>query len=572
MFRALLAALLLSTLAACGGGRSCTLDDDGNACTVEACRDGATVHTPAALGSPCSAGGTLCDGHGVCIAASCGEGVVNGSELCDDGNLWDGDGCDSNCTPTGCGNGIVTAGEECDDGNRTGSDGCDATCHEEPSALAFAYVPPSLVRGQARALVLTGTFKGGTRDVTSKAGWTSSAPAVLTVGAGEVHALAGGDATVTAKLGAATAQVALHVHAERIAFVTSAAGPGNLAAWAGSSTAGLAGADAVCGRLATAAGLSGTYRAWLSDDAHDAYCRAHGLLGKVDQSCGLAALPASAGPWIRTDGLPFAAGIAALVGGHVLYPARFDELGRKAEEAALYYTATGADGALRVAAAAGTCGNWSGGAGATVWGGGVASGPEGWTELQLLFCNDGGRLLCLEIGAGPGPALEPFAVPGKRVFATSVHGKGDLSAWAGAGGASGLAAGDAICASRAAAAGLAGTYRAFLGDATHLPVDRVTGAGPWVRVDGVRVAATRAELGASLVASVSVDELGGVAKGPFWSGGLTEQGLRSSCGGWSSSAAGVVGVYGLTSSSTPEWSALFEASCGELLPIVCFEE
>ncbi len=51
-----------------------------------------------------------------------------GPETCDDGNLVDGDGCDSNCRPTGCGNGSVSAGESCDDGDTVPGDGCDADC------------------------------------------------------------------------------------------------------------------------------------------------------------------------------------------------------------------------------------------------------------------------------------------------------------------------------------------------------------------------------------------------------------------------------------------------------------
>ncbi len=62
-----------------------------------------------------------------CTAAVCGDGVVKaGVEVCDDGNSVDGDGCDSNCTPTSPGNGIVTDGEECDDGNDIDGDGCDS--------------------------------------------------------------------------------------------------------------------------------------------------------------------------------------------------------------------------------------------------------------------------------------------------------------------------------------------------------------------------------------------------------------------------------------------------------------
>lgn len=66
---------------------------------------------------------------GLCAAPPlCGDGTVEGAEACDDGNLMDGDGCDSNCTLTACGNGVVTAGEECDDGNLANGDCCSSTC------------------------------------------------------------------------------------------------------------------------------------------------------------------------------------------------------------------------------------------------------------------------------------------------------------------------------------------------------------------------------------------------------------------------------------------------------------
>ncbi len=73
----------------------------------------------------------------------CGDGVrAEGVEECDDGNVVDGDGCDTGfgpddgagaawlpaCLNTRCGNGIVTDGEACDDGNNADGDGCSATC------------------------------------------------------------------------------------------------------------------------------------------------------------------------------------------------------------------------------------------------------------------------------------------------------------------------------------------------------------------------------------------------------------------------------------------------------------
>jgi cysteine-rich repeat protein len=60
--------------------------------------------------------------------ARCGDGEIGPGEECDDGNRFDGDGCDRNCTLTGCGNGVRTMGEGCDDGNTTNGDGCDDNC------------------------------------------------------------------------------------------------------------------------------------------------------------------------------------------------------------------------------------------------------------------------------------------------------------------------------------------------------------------------------------------------------------------------------------------------------------
>ena len=56
------------------------------------------------------------------------NGVSTDGEECDDGNVLDNDGCDSNCTLTACGNGIITDGEACDDGNEEDGDGCDSNC------------------------------------------------------------------------------------------------------------------------------------------------------------------------------------------------------------------------------------------------------------------------------------------------------------------------------------------------------------------------------------------------------------------------------------------------------------
>ncbi len=63
--------------------------------------------------------------------AVCGDGVVEGAEVCDDGNTTDADGCSALCvSDETCGNGVVDTalGEACDDGNTTDADGCQSDC------------------------------------------------------------------------------------------------------------------------------------------------------------------------------------------------------------------------------------------------------------------------------------------------------------------------------------------------------------------------------------------------------------------------------------------------------------
>lgn len=95
----------------------------------------------------CGGGDEDCDGTANEGCIICGNGLVEGTEECDDNNLVDGDGCDSSCAIevdkpwvcvynpglsrsecTYCGDGLVLATEECDDGNAVNNDGCSATC------------------------------------------------------------------------------------------------------------------------------------------------------------------------------------------------------------------------------------------------------------------------------------------------------------------------------------------------------------------------------------------------------------------------------------------------------------
>jgi len=92
-----------------------------------------------AWGSEFQSGGTYtfsCGTYNVDIdttGAVCGDGTLacDGSEACDDGNLANGDGCDSNCQfEAVCGNNVAEGPEECDgtDNAACGGGPCDIDC------------------------------------------------------------------------------------------------------------------------------------------------------------------------------------------------------------------------------------------------------------------------------------------------------------------------------------------------------------------------------------------------------------------------------------------------------------
>ena len=128
------------------GGGTC---GDGVIERDEQCDDGNTTN-----GDGCS---RICqieanwdcptEGHPCKYVGNCGSGVLTSNKACDDGNTVSGDGCSSDCKTvepgyicrvpdkpctTRCGDGILKGFETCDDGNTENGDGCSATCKIEP--------------------------------------------------------------------------------------------------------------------------------------------------------------------------------------------------------------------------------------------------------------------------------------------------------------------------------------------------------------------------------------------------------------------------------------------------------
>ncbi|HJL19202.1 MAG TPA: MopE-related protein [Sandaracinaceae bacterium LLY-WYZ-13_1] len=95
---------------ACNGAETCNPD-------TGSCEPG----VPAADGTACGDGGECVLGS--CEDITCGNGVVNTGEDCDDGNDTAGDGCELDCTFS------CTLDGDCDDGDACTVDACDPSTH-----------------------------------------------------------------------------------------------------------------------------------------------------------------------------------------------------------------------------------------------------------------------------------------------------------------------------------------------------------------------------------------------------------------------------------------------------------
>ncbi|MEZ4287734.1 MAG: BspA family leucine-rich repeat surface protein [Polyangiales bacterium] len=126
-----------------GGGESigcnadCTVAECGdgivNSTAGEACDDGDPDNTNACNNSCLKNLGEVCGNGTECASAFCDEGICacdddsdcGGSELC---NL---NTAPNVCVNAGCGNGVLEASEGCDDGNSVDGDGCSGACSLE---------------------------------------------------------------------------------------------------------------------------------------------------------------------------------------------------------------------------------------------------------------------------------------------------------------------------------------------------------------------------------------------------------------------------------------------------------
>jgi hypothetical protein len=174
----------------------------------------------------------------------------------------------------------------------------------------------------------------------------------------------------------------------------------------------------------------------------------------------------------------------------------------------------------------------------------------------------------------------PGKLCGKRVFTTSIAYEGNLG---------GLAGADAKCTGLAGAAGLPGSYKAWLSDGVTSPNTRFTKATiPYRLVDGTLVANSYADLvDGTIAAPLNKPEAGGAppagtfcgpGKLPVWSstnsvGDLI--GATSNCTNWTNSTVGGA-QWGDGSMTTADWATFcYGGTCGGVTfvaPIYCFQQ
>jgi len=114
--------LVLAWVAACSGKGSAaatgsTSGGGGNSGSA-ASGGGASSNGGGGAPSGSSASSSSAGGAGGGPSSTCGDGVIQGGEACDDGNKMNGDYCAADCAAvTGaCGDGVVQSNESCDDG------------------------------------------------------------------------------------------------------------------------------------------------------------------------------------------------------------------------------------------------------------------------------------------------------------------------------------------------------------------------------------------------------------------------------------------------------------------------
>jgi len=170
---------------------------------------------------------------------------------------------------------------------------------------------------------------------------------------------------------------------------------------------------------------------------------------------------------------------------------------------------------------------------------------------------------------GSGGCTEEVTLQESIVFVSSAQYTGNLS---------GISSADAECNFLASAAGLSGTFVAWLSDSTTDAKDGIPIGIPFKRVDGATIADNLADLlDGSIDNQISVDELGATEiKQGVWTGtdGTGYAVVGYNCNNWQSSASGDQGARGKSDKSGGDgikWTYETEETCDKSFRIYCLQ-
>ncbi|NNK06732.1 MAG: hypothetical protein HKP50_05445 [Myxococcales bacterium] len=170
------------------------------------------------------------------------------------------------------------------------------------------------------------------------------------------------------------------------------------------------------------------------------------------------------------------------------------------------------------------------------------------------------------IDAGPDAATDA-GVTERRIFRTDTTQNANLR---------GIDGADAICAAQALAAGLEGEFKAWLSTIASPVADRVAqGSGPYVLVDGTRVADDWSDLvDGSILAPIDRDANGIARSGEIWTGTLRTGAsfLGSDCEAFATDSMDVTGLCGASSATNATWTENITPACSTRLGLYCIEQ
>lgn len=326
--------------------------------------------------------------------------------------------------------------------------------------------------------------------------------------------------------------------------------------WSGLDMYGVGGADYKCNQLAAAAGIGGNYLAWIADGTGTG-----DPLDRFDQN--------PAGYRLR-NGTVIATDWNDLIDASNLpVSINMDQTGATVGGSAKVWTNVDQDG--EYVHNTRHCDEWSVNAGTAGIHGVTDMVNIQWTNKgQDIACNQSNRLYCFEqFPDPPGTAGTDY----KRVFVTSQT----YSAL----NVGGIAGADAKCNSLATAAGLTGTYMAWLSDSTNNPSGRFTQATvPYRMVNGARLADNWSDLtsGEGLQTGVVLNESGAVigsSQPRIWSNTYyygSAVSTTNHCNNWTSNAA-AIGTYGRVGAVNTKWSSdTTPLGCNQMYRLLCFEQ